>query len=70
MRTVQRVCSNTNTHTTTASPNTAAAQRGVALIEALLAFLVVALGMLGIARIHADLRTHADLARQRTCRRR
>jgi len=66
MRTVQRVCSNTNTHTTTASPNTAAAQRGVALIEALLAFLVVALGMLGIARIHADLRTHADLARQRT----
>lgn len=42
------------------------AQRGITLVEALLAFLVVALGMLGVARVHVDLRAQADLARQRT----
>ncbi|HKX41775.1 MAG TPA: prepilin-type N-terminal cleavage/methylation domain-containing protein [Burkholderiaceae bacterium] len=41
-------------------------QRGITLIEALLSFVILAFGMLGIARLHVDLRAHADLARQRT----
>jgi Tfp pilus assembly protein PilV len=40
-------------------------QRGVTLVEALLAFLALSLGLLGIARVHAEMRAHADLARQR-----
>jgi Tfp pilus assembly protein PilV len=42
------------------------AQRGVGLIEALLAFLVLSVGMLAMTRVQSDLRAHAELARQRT----
>ncbi len=41
-------------------------QRGIGLIEALVAFLVLSLGMLAMARVQSDLRAHAELARQRT----
>lgn len=41
-------------------------QRGIGLIEALVAFLVLSLGMLAIARMQSDLRAQAELARQRT----
>ena len=41
-------------------------QRGTALLEALLAFLVLSLGMLGLARVQTLLREAADLARQRS----
>jgi Tfp pilus assembly protein PilV len=40
-------------------------QRGVSLIEALVALAVMAFGMLGIAGIQATLRNNADVARQR-----
>src|SRR5438034_285680 len=46
--------------------STCGSQRGITLVEALLSFVVLAFGMLGIARLHADLRAHADLARQHT----
>jgi Tfp pilus assembly protein PilV len=42
------------------------AQRGIGLIEALLAFLVLSLGMLAMTRVQSGLRAHAELARQRT----
>ena len=42
------------------------AQRGVGLIEALVAFAVLSLGMLAMTRVQADMRAHAELARQRT----
>ncbi|MFN0184961.1 MAG: prepilin-type N-terminal cleavage/methylation domain-containing protein [Aquabacterium sp.] len=41
-------------------------QRGVSLIEALVALAVMALGMLAIAGIQATMRLNADVARQRT----
>jgi len=41
-------------------------QRGMGLIEALVAFLLLALGMLAVTRMQSDLRSHAELARQRT----
>jgi Tfp pilus assembly protein PilV len=44
----------------------AARQRGVSLVEALLAFLVLSLGMLALARVQADLRASADAARERS----
>lgn len=40
--------------------------RGVALIEALVALVVMALGMLAVAGIQATMRLNADVARQRT----
>lgn len=40
-------------------------QRGVTLIEALLALLVMAVGLLGIAGVQATLRTNGDLSKQR-----
>ncbi len=40
--------------------------RGVSLIEALVALAVMAFGMLGIVAIQASLRNNADIARQRT----
>ena len=40
-------------------------QRGFTLIEALIAFLVLSLGMLAIARVQTHLRLNADVARQR-----
>ena len=41
-------------------------QRGVTLIDALLAFLVLAVGMLSVAKLQLDLQSHADLSRQRS----
>ncbi|MDO9315560.1 MAG: hypothetical protein Q7T97_13555 [Burkholderiaceae bacterium] len=41
-------------------------QRGVTLIEALLSFLVLAVGVLAMSKLHRHLQTDADLARQRT----
>lgn len=39
-------------------------QRGITLIESLIAFLVLSLGMLAVVRLQPELRQHADLARQ------
>lgn len=41
-------------------------QRGATLLEALLAFLVVSVGMLMLARLQSSLRLETDLARQRS----
>ncbi len=40
-------------------------QRGTTLLEALVAFLVVTLGMLSVARVQTQMRQHAELAQQR-----
>ena len=42
------------------------AQRGATLFEALVAFLVLSLGMVAIARLQGHLRLDADVARQRS----
>ena len=42
------------------------AQRGTTLFEALVAFLVLSLGMIAIARVQGHLRLDADVARQRS----
>jgi Tfp pilus assembly protein PilV len=44
----------------------AARQRGVSLLEALLAFLTLSLGMLALSRLQTDLRASADAARERS----
>ncbi len=41
-------------------------QNGITLIEALIAFLILALGMLAIARLQTHLRLNAEIARQRS----
>ena len=41
-------------------------QRGTTLLEALIAFLVLTLGMLTVARVQTHLRLNADVARQRS----
>lgn len=41
-------------------------QRGIALLEALLAFLVLSIGMLALSRLQNELRAGADEARERT----
>jgi Tfp pilus assembly protein PilV len=41
-------------------------QRGTSLLEALVAFLVLSLGMLSVARLQGQFRMHADTARQRS----
>ena len=41
-------------------------QRGVTLLEALIAFLVLALGILTIGRVQTHLRLGSDIARQRS----
>ncbi|HWI12060.1 MAG TPA: prepilin-type N-terminal cleavage/methylation domain-containing protein [Burkholderiaceae bacterium] len=41
-------------------------QRGTTLIEALIAFLVLSLGLLAVARVQTQLRQNADVARQRS----
>lgn len=41
-------------------------QRGISLIEALVAMAVMAFGMLGVVGMQATLRTNADLSKQRT----
>lgn len=49
------------------SPNpTRRRQRGVSTLEALIAFALLALGMIGLARLHVELRSHADAARERS----
>ncbi len=40
-------------------------QRGATLVEALVAFLVLSLGIAIVSRVHDHLRLHADIARQR-----
>lgn len=45
---------------------TAARQRGTTLLEALVAFLVLSLGMLTVARVQTQLRLNSDVARQRS----
>jgi Tfp pilus assembly protein PilV len=45
---------------------TSRSQRGTSLLEALVAFLVLSLGMVSIARVQSHLRLDADVARQRT----
>ena len=50
----------------TGPATTARRQRGTTLLEALIAFLVLSLGMLAIARMQSHLRVDADLARQRS----
>jgi Tfp pilus assembly protein PilV len=41
-------------------------QRGITLVESLIAFLVLTLGMLAVIRLQPALRQHAELARQRS----
>lgn len=41
-------------------------QRGLGLVEALIAFLVLSLGMLAVVRLQPVLRQHAEAARQRS----
>jgi len=41
-------------------------QRGTTLLEALVAFLVLSLGMIALARVQGHLRLDADVARQRS----
>lgn len=41
-------------------------QRGTTLLEALVAFLVLSLGMLTVARVQTQLRSNSDVARQRS----
>ncbi len=50
----------------TASAPTFKRARGATLLEALVAFLVLSLGMLTMARIQSTLRLNSDIARQRT----
>lgn len=52
-------------HTTPARPSPPR-QRGVALLEALIAFLVLSIGLLALSRLQTGLRTNADAARERT----
>jgi Tfp pilus assembly protein PilV len=47
------------------APTRAAGQRGVSLIEALLALVVMAIGMLAVVGMQATLRGNGDLSRQR-----
>ena len=42
------------------------AQRGVTLLESLIAFVLLATGALAVASLQGQLRLHADLARQRS----
>ena len=50
----------------TTLPHAARQQRGISLLEALLAFAVLSLGMLAIGKLQSHLRLHADIARQQT----
>lgn len=49
------------------TPNTArSTQRGTTLLEGLVAFLVLSLGMLSVVRVQTQLRLNSDVARQRS----
>ena len=48
------------------APPNPARQRGTTLLEALVAFLVLSLGMLTVARVQTQLRLNSDVARQRS----
>ena len=48
------------------APHTPRRQRGTTLLEALVAFLVLSLGMLTVARVQTQLRANSDVARQRS----
>ena len=48
------------------TPSIPRRQRGTSLLEALVAFLVLSLGMLTVARVQTQLRLNADVARQRS----
>ncbi len=52
--------------TATTKKSVARRQRGTALIESLVAFLVLALGMWVVSRVQTHLRLHSEIARQRT----
>ena len=52
--------------TPVARPQVQRQQRGTTLLEALVAFLVLSLGMLTVARMQTQLRLNSDLARQRS----
>jgi len=41
-------------------------QRGISLVEALIAFLVLSLGALGMSKLQSNLRLHSDISRQRS----
>ena len=49
-----------------AAHGTPARQQGVLLLEALLAFLTLSLGMVALSRLQTDLRASADAARERS----
>ena len=48
------------------APHARRRQRGTTLLEALVAFLVLSLGMLTVARVQTQLRLNSDVARQRS----
>ena len=48
------------------TPQTNRLQRGTTLLEALVALLVLSLGMFSVARVQTQLRLNADMARQRS----
>jgi len=50
----------------TASRRPPGRQRGITLVESLIAFLVLSLGMLAVVRLQPALRQHAEVARQRS----
>lgn len=52
-------------HSKAAAPAPRRAQRGITLVEALVAFAVMAIGLLALVRVQAGLRLEADITRQR-----
>lgn len=46
--------------------STRVSQRGASLVEALIAFLVLSLGLVGMTKLQSQLRLNADIARQRS----
>jgi prepilin-type N-terminal cleavage/methylation domain-containing protein len=49
-----------------ATPTCRTRQRGLSMLESLIAVAVLALGMIGLARVHVDLRGGAEAARERS----